>query len=259
MKKAIKISALCLSLIMLTALFSGCNSLDKLKANHALLSSDKQSISYKGESYKRLPEGIPPYMAVDFEYNNSNVNVTDSDVPVLLSGSFCYLSKYDNIRDIFEIYISDEHVSDWFYFCNEKSYSDYINAMESGSLNRIGIEYEKEYFNGNEFMYSYVLDICDKALSDEILSNIKNPVKMTNKAFEAISEDYTCESLIRWMYKCDENGMIAESLFDSYDLIRTSDGDAYLADYHSETAVKLSAESAFKLKDVYFYGDFSYD
>lgn len=259
MKKAIKISALCLALIMLTAMFSGCSYLDKLKANQAIIGSDSQTITFNGNTYKRLPKDITPYMVTDYsaESNYSgDVYVNDENVPVLLSGSFYYSSDYDKKTDIFRVYISNNGTDDWYYFCNEKSYNDYINTWKSNSLNRIGIEYEKSLYSDDYFDYTLVLDICDEDLSNEIFDYIKNPQKMTDKTFQIISEDNSIYSLQRWMYKCDEKGLVAESLVDSYDIVKTSSGEAYIANYLTETAAKLSSENAAKLKDEYFFGTY---
>lgn len=263
MKKTIKIIALCLSIVALTALFAGCDYLDDMKANHAIISEDKETISFNGETYKRLPDGATFYCTYNYGFFDSEVVVTDGDVPVLLSDTFCYYSEYDNVKDIFLVYIdagttedsfySTYYVGDGVYYCNEKDYDKYIKAIEEGVLDRIGFEYE---IGTEDYYYYYTLEVASKEVSDEILGYITNPEKMTSEVFDdKVSKDYNMEYLQDYPYKCDSEGLLAEQ-FDNYDIARDSEGNAYLINYLTEKAVKLSDDTAKELKDEYFYGDY---
>lgn len=266
MKKTIKIIALCLSLVALTALFAGCDALDEMQANHAILSEDKESISFRGDTYKRLPEGANFYYTYKF---TEDIDVTDDDVPVLLSDAYCYYSEYDNTKDLFRVNLVAETTEDFFvssyssvvesvYYCNEKDYDKYVTAIEENNPDHIGFEYEVEDEIENEgFYYYYTLEVASKEVSDEILGHITNPEKMTDELFDEKAEDYSLECLMCSMYKCDADGVLAEIL-DGYDIQRDSEGNAYLMNYITEKAVRLSDKTAEALKDVYFYGDYQH-
>ena len=269
MKKSIKIIALCLSILALTVFFAGCDMLDEMKANHAILSDDRETLSFNGKTYKRLPEGTNLYYSSYYGNAFDRINVTDKDVPVLLSNAYRHSSQYDETRDIFRISIfegPENYSQDYFYsyvyssdaapsfYCNEKDYNRYVNAIESGVMDRIGFEYETET---EYFYYYYKLDVASQEVSDEILGYIKNPEKLTNEAHEEIAENYNSDCLQCSLYKCDSEGFLAEPL-DGYDILRFPEGDAYLVNYLTETAVKLSDKTAEALEDKYFYGDYQF-
>ncbi len=270
MKRTVKIIALCLALMAFTALFAGCDALDEMKANHAILSDDRETLSFNGEIYKKLPEGANLYYSSYYGNAFNRITVTNEDVPVLLSNTYCHSSQYDATRDIFRVYIFEEpeHYSkDFFYsyvyttdeadkvfYCNEKDYDRYVNVIESGVMDHIGFEYETET---EYFYYYYKLDIASQEASNEILGYIKNPEKLTSKVHEEIAENYDSECLQCNLYKCDSEGLLAEPL-DGYDILRYPEGDAYLVNYLTETAVKLSDKTAEALEDKYFYGDYQF-
>ncbi len=274
MKRTIKITALCLSIVALTALFAGCDYLDEMKANHAVLSEDKSTISFKGETYKRLPETANLYSSYD--YNNHSVTVTDSNVPVLLKNIYGYYTEYREEKDIF--YVVFNSYNDMFnayfdsnaevysslintvenYYCNEKDFDKYVNAIENSVLDHIGFEYQVEdIVDGYYYNYYYTLDVANSEVSSEILGYITNPEKMSSELFDEMTEDYSLECLMNMMYKCDADGVLAEIL-DGYDIQRDSKGNAYLFNYTAEKAVKLSGTVSAELKDIYFYGDYIY-
>lgn len=262
MKKTVKIISLCLCVVALTALFAGCAALDDMKANHAILSEDKETISFNGKTYKALPDESNFYCSYTYHHNNS-VTVTDSDVPVLLKDMMGYTTQYDESKDMFCVYI-DTAVEGYsylyyaftapVYYCNEKDYDKFIESIESGVLDRVGFEYET---CDEDYNYYYVLDVASKEVSDEILGHITKPEKMTDTAFDEIINDYSAECLMSSMFKCDADGILAEYL-DGYDIYRNDRGDAYLINFTTEKAVKLTDKTTAALKDVYFYGDYDY-
>lgn len=277
MKKTIKIIALCLSIVALTALFAGCDFLDEMKANHAIISEDKETISFNGETYKRLPDGATFYCTYNYGFFDSEVVVTDGDVPVLLKGNYGYYTEYHEDTDIFYVVFNsyNDMYSSYFnpialesytsypaekYYCNEKDYDKYISVIENGVLDRIGFEYD--VYSEADYNYYYILEVASKEVSDEILGHITNPEKMTSEVFDdKVSKDYNMEYLQNYPYKCDSEGLLAEQ-FDNYDIARDSEGNAYLINYLAEKAVKLSDDTAKELKDEYFYSyyqDYDYD
>ena len=79
MKKSIRITALLLALLMLTLPLVGCDKIDEMRAKQGFL-LDEDTISFNGETYKRLRTNEWPVL---FDWRE--LNITDEDVPVLLS------------------------------------------------------------------------------------------------------------------------------------------------------------------------------
>ncbi len=270
MKRTLKIVALCLTVVAFTALFTGCDMLDEMKANHALLSEDQETISFRGETYKRLSEDANLYFTYYYGNAFDKIRVTDEEVPVLLSDTYCYYSQYDETKDIFRVNItkvSEIRNNEFFYtysyviddvnsvyFCNEKDYDKYTTAINNAVLDRIGFEYEKE----TEFYsYYYTLEVASQEVSEEIFGYIKNPEKMNKDVYDELVEDYSYDCLMSNIYKCDSEGLLVEPL-DGYDILRDSEGNAYLTNHLTETIVKLSDKTSDALKDKYFYGDYQF-
>lgn len=265
MKKTVKIIALCLSLMLLTVLFTGCDFIDELRANHAILSDDKETISFDGKTYRKLPETADLYSSNFYSEKFDDITLTDDDVPVLLAEGKSYTFDYDSTRDFFVIYpTTDEHsvtgsifveymatydYENGTYYCNEKDYDKYSEAIKNNKMDRIGFEYDKcdDYYN----CYC-VLDVASEKLSNEIIDYIVNPEKMDSDLFMQFeNSDFDVDYLSNTMYKCDADGVIANVL-DGSDIFRDNDGNAYYVNSDNRKAVKLSDEAASELKDVYF-------
>lgn len=87
MKKTIKIISLLLAVFIIGAALTGCNALDKMRANHAVWTSpdNEDSITLGDKVYKRtnvLAQNLN--MGKDVKW----IRITDNDVPVLLSDRF---------------------------------------------------------------------------------------------------------------------------------------------------------------------------
>ena len=84
MKKAIRITALFLALLMLELPLVGCDRIDEMRAKHGTINDDGY-ITLNGETYILLNE--VPYFS-PFVKGNEYVYVTDKNVPVLLSEQY---------------------------------------------------------------------------------------------------------------------------------------------------------------------------
>lgn len=268
MKKFIKIIALCLSILALTAFFAGCDMLDEMKANHAILSDDRETISFRGETYKKLPEGASLYYTSHYSGAFDDVAVTDEGIPVLLSDSYCHTSQYDKARDIFIVSIWDESeyfnngffysdvysvdYSDGTFFCNEKDYNKYIEVIDKNTLDFIGIEYE--VYEENSWYYK--LAVLSEETSKEILGLVQEPKKMSEDLYsDIIYGTGYYDEIMGYISKCDYKGLLAQSL-DNFIILRDEQGNVFLADHNTEKAAKLSEKSSAELNnDKYFYGD----
>lgn len=265
MMKLVKIMALCLLVAAFGMIFTGCDMLDEMRANQALLSEDKETLTFRGETYKRLPDDAGIYVSSSYNEKFGNIMVTDEDVPVLLSTSFYYTSDYDAQRDIFSVFTEDNLIVDealqsyysyaYFYYCNLKDYDKYVAAIKNNALDYIGIEYSVS----TEEDWYYTLDTLSKEASDEIMDYIKNSEKMTYETYKEISYKFFeyNDTLQGSLYKCDADGLTAQCL-DDFGVTKTDKGDIYLTNFSSEKSVKLSDETAKEFKDVHFYGDYTY-
>ena len=260
MKKYIKIIALSLCLAVFGVFLGGCSYIDEMRADHAILSDDKTTITFRGDTYKLLPKTDKElYIAYNFEniyFYDAPVYVTESDVPVLLKEFFHLSGSYDQNNDAFCLYDLDIDVINLDnnkYYCNERDYDRYVEALECDSLDYIGFEFETWDIDTD---YHLMLEPTTRELSDEIINFVKNPDKMTKELYDKINSDYNYESLYCNLFKCDETASVVECL-EGFDIWRnTKDGTAYILNYDSETAAQLSDEAVTALKDEYFTGYF---
>ncbi len=104
--------------IMLVALqiflLCGCTALDEMRKNQAFYGEDG-NIVWNGNVYKKLPESAYFYPETDY---NTMVNVTEADVPVLLSGMFGLAYYYPSADGVF----LEDHAED-IYYCEMSVYT----------------------------------------------------------------------------------------------------------------------------------------
>ncbi len=244
MKKIIKILTVVGIISLFCMLFAGCDMLDEMKANHAIMSDDMQTISFRGETYLKLPDGTPPFVSPNYEV----IFTTKSDVPVLLSEDFGYYTDYDPLRDLLKVespmdYDYDAPViidykgymtsgQEYLYYCKENVYDKYINILENEKADRIG------FFDYSETYYTAVLS---SDTSEEIIEYMTSANGMTAEIYEeAMRKEYDC---IYDLYLCDKEIVLREELF-NYSLSITKDRKVYFVNHTSGTAVMLSAKSA---------------
>lgn len=264
MNKLIKIMALCLLVAAFGLVFTGCDMIDEMRANQALLSENKLTLTFRGETYKRLPNDASLYVSSAYSEKFGNIMVTDEDVPVLLSTSFYYTSDYDAKRDIFSVFAEENLYYEevlksyysyaYFYYCNEKDYDKYIDAIENNALDYIGVE----YYTVTENDCYYEIDILSKEATDEIMGYVKNNEKMTAEAYEKIyyGDEYY-DSILGNLYNCDSDALAAQCL-DDIGVARLENGEVYLTDHSAEKSVKLSEETAKEFTDIHFHGNYTF-
>lgn len=116
MKKNYKrIFALLLVLTQLV-LLCGCDALDEMRQNQAFLNEDGD-ILWNGSTYKKLPACA--YLAPLCDYDTI-VNVTEEDVPVLLSSMFSQFYYYPSEDGRF--LSARSHNTDEVYYCESSVY-----------------------------------------------------------------------------------------------------------------------------------------
>lgn len=256
MKKKLRILAFCLAVIAFAAFFAGCGFLDDLKASQAVFSEDRKTITYQGQLYKQLPVNSNIFVTGSYYSHINDVFLTEHDIPVLLSSFFSENCSYNKERDLFSLYegyseFYDVEYSAYVTYCNEKDYDRYLEAINNGVLDHIGVSYSVV---DEDYNYSYPLVPLSRELSDEIKAHIEKPSKMNNELYLKIVEDYNAESLQDYLYKCDKEGLLAETLY-NWDIYRNTETEKlYFVNTLTEVAVELSDSAYSQMKDEYFYG-----
>lgn len=256
MKKKLKILAFCLAVVAFAAFFAGCGFLDDLKASQAVFSEDRKTITYQGQLYKKLPENSNIFVTGSYYSHINDVFLTEHDIPVLLSSFFSENCSYNKERDLFSLYegyseFYDVEYSAFVTYCNEKDYDRYLEAINNGVLDHIGVSYSVV---DEDYNYSYPLVPLSDDLSAEIMAHIEDSSKMSTDLYQNLMEDYYVESLQDCLYKCDKEGLLAETLYNS-DIYRNTETEKlYLVNTYNETAVELSASAYSQMKDEFFYG-----
>lgn len=266
MKRKLRILALCLAAFAFAALFAGCELIDDMRASHAVLSEDRKTITYQGQLYKQLPDNSNIFVTGTYHTDSADVILSEHDVPVLLSYVYGESFIYNADKDIFSVMTNDLGFNDFLSFelygsgasdydyidyCNAKDYDKYVEAIDNGVLDYIGVSYSVV---DEDYNYSYPLIPLSQELSNEILSHIQFPTKMSNDIYLSLFENNYVESLQNCLYKCDKEGLLAEDLYD-WDIYRNPDSkEIYLVNNLTEVAVELSDSFYSQMKEEYFYG-----
>lgn len=129
---------------------SGCAALDEMRQNQAFFNEDGD-ILWNGNSYKKLPHC--DYLTVEIDYS-TDIYVTDSDVPVLLSDAFSHMRlspTYDGIL------LKDYREMDS-YYCIDTVYAD-LTARISAPFKPDKVCYLYSQYNEEteEFEYRYYI------------------------------------------------------------------------------------------------------
>ncbi len=254
MKKAIKILSVIAIIGLLGMFFCACDALDYRKSKHGLISDDRQTVSFKGETFKRLPDDVPYYF--NSVYSN-RVNITDEDVPVLLSESYSYESYYDSLNGILAVaenvdnmtikgsYIVDStryylgSTDGFIFFCSEENYDEY-SQFKANDADRIGIE---------DYTEDYNTCVLSSETSKEILDIINAGNVMSQDAYEEIVEEAV--NYVGTLYKCNKSISLRGTI-DGYELNINDDNEVYLVNYFTETAQKLSDKASEEIVREYF-------
>ncbi len=259
MKRIIKVLTVVAIISVFCMIFTGCDMLDEMKANHAVMSDDMSKISLRGETYLRLPDGTPPFVSPNYEV----VFTTKADVPVLLSEDFGYLTDYDPLRGLLKVESPTDYNYDgpviidyygymssgqeYLYFCKEDLYDKYADIIENKEADRIG------FYDYGETYYTEVLS---SETSKEILNLLTSLNGMTNETYEeAMSKECDC---IYELYRCDKEILLRETLY-NYALSITDKREVYFVNHTNGTASKLSDAAAEEItSDYYEYGSNQY-
>lgn len=155
--------ALCLSL-------SGCQVLDKLKAEQAHWTDDtRTAFVWKDVTYRLLPETETDLSLRCSE--NKTVTVTKTDVPVLLSpflGTWMELTENEEVVE----YLDYEQGGEYYCYCREDRYDAVLDALQTGNVTFNAAGY---YYSGYDEIETntYTLSKKEYAAVNAVLETVE--------------------------------------------------------------------------------------
>ncbi len=198
MKRTAKILAAIGLIIILCVSMTGCMKIDKMREQQGYI-DDKGNIIVNGEKYMPLPSC--DYLAPDFEgyygslFQSSDyvVNITEKDVPVLLSNfadERCQISKD-------RMYIVKEVMDDYFgyygeqYYCHEDIYDKISSAIEAGYSPDGYKYYYTDWEDTENYEKEYILTDAQVSAINEVLSTASTLDELPYDVENGMWEYYT--------------------------------------------------------------------
>ncbi len=230
MKKIIRAVSVLLVALSFCLVFAGCDMIDELREQHAIVSEDKNVVVYQGKTFLRLPDGIPYFFN---DVTSNTINITDHDVPVLLSEEFCHRGYYDPLSDIIAVSWVNKNlevpnmVEEYTYFTQKENFKKYEN-LSAEEADRIGF-------------YDYDSDFGTAMLSSEASEEILKTINTNDNWNTESIDNYT--GYIYPLFKCNKELTLRGNL-DGYEIYIVNETDAYLSDYYTGENIKLSEKAS---------------
>ncbi len=171
LKKSLRITALILSAILLCSLFTGCDELDEMKAQHAILNEDG-NIHLNGSEY--IPINTVRKASFYFNFNlvqSDYIYVTAPDVPVLLSESHCIFTG-EASSDGKYLYTYNSKNYDKVYYCRADEYDSHVERLEKPFEPEV-LAYHYYYYDtelGEQVSGNYILSPEEKSAVEAVLA-----------------------------------------------------------------------------------------
>ena len=265
MKKLNRFIAVTVVMIMMCMLLCSCSTLDTMKEQHAYWTNEN---SIDSITLSNCDEYIRIENSSEIMLNQNTwfpIYVTTKDVPVLLSDTLCHYAGYDPNRDLITLSFAEEsteHLLKGSYgftigfdarYCNAEDYEKYTANINNNKADRIGFKYS--FYS--DYNFYETIEAGGETLSKEVLAHVANNKNMTADTYKEIKNALYSESYSDVMLLCDEYAVNISVLGDeSYTIEKDKNGEAYLINEMSETAVKLSDEATAQLKNEYFLSSF---
>lgn len=202
MKKATKLFALIVAILMMCLCLSGCDELDDLRTHHAkfVKADDYSAVTLNGQLYKRISGDITDLNPLYNSRNYEVISLTNPDVPVLLSD---YYGDYLDISDS-GIFMYGYINEDGYYYesitgytgnsfevlyCRDDKYEEVSQIIEDGiEYTKYGYgywTYDEDDINSSE-LYEYEDDEYNYyLLSEEECDTIDEIIKNTEPIIDA--------------------------------------------------------------------------
>ena len=198
MKKLIRITALILSVLLLCAVFTGCDELDRMKKAHAV-KNENGNILLNGNEYKQVSFASRTSLFNFDLVPCSEIYVTEPDVPVLLSEGF-----YEYFGDVSEdgkyLYIYNVDYNSVPY-CRTDEYDNLIERLEAPFEPEV-LAYPYSYYdydNDEEINGSYVLTEDEQKAVEQVMLSVE-PVQLEGYGYS----EYDADDYI-YIYECSED------------------------------------------------------
>lgn len=233
MKKLIS-AVMCL-LICLS--LSSCKELDELRDKHAFFNN--RSIMYDDKLYKVLVT----YEGLNFNFAGAEyINVTDPDVPVLLSETFNFHYYINDDKTI----IHSDYYDEW--YVREDKYSEFENKIKNGvNYSEVGFEYYNASLGDDD---EYILNESEKKTFMSLMEG-----KTVSENFEVYQELFLFEQSSDRLFRHN----------DYYVVMRTDKGYYIRVNINRSTdEIYKSNDAADKMFDAFFetangnFADFRY-
>ncbi len=197
MKKYIKLISVLVLTVLICMSFCSCKQLDELRLSRAVYGNTEETLYFRGSEYKLLPEC--EYLNVG---NNNYGNITDRDVPVLLSdvvGTNMYFD--DN-----ELFITSHRVwatssNNEAVWCRADIYDSTVEKIESFELDSYC--YWDHYYNESKDEYVFEYKLLSRA-AVEVIQNT-----LVGEGIELDSWDRNDISMEN-IYFCDESLLLVD-------------------------------------------------
>lgn len=249
MKKTIRAVSVLLVALSLCFVFVGCDMIDDLREKQAIISQDKNAVIYQGQTFLRLPDDIPYF----FNNTSSNrINITDYDVPVLLSEYVRYTGYYDPLVDIIAVaninnsqsdysvvegfifpYPNEVYTSEGCTFYTRKENFEKYASLKTEDADRIGFD---------DYNSDYGTSLYSSSASDEIFNLIKDTKSWSKEEINNFTAN------IYPLYTCNKE-LTLRGILDGYEIYIVNGRDAYLFNYITGENVKLSDKTAEEIID----------
>ncbi len=226
-----RIISILLCLIISISLCS-CKELDELRDRQAFF--DKDGIIYKEKLYKR----VDSTENLNFDYYN-DLNVTDKDVPVLLSETINFNYSINEEQTI----ICDDYESGG--YIREDKYAEYEQSIKNGVK-----------FTGLGFSY---FDEQKQKTTEYILTKEERELCLSILKGERIERDFEYQDIM-FLFETSDDNLFRRD--DSYTILRCNNGYYFATSEQDMDVVYKSNSQTDKLFDSFFakrYSETNYE
>ena len=183
-------------LIALTAVnLTSCLALDRAKAHHMKYGDDNETIVFRGTEYKKLPSTRAAFRS-NYLSSEERYNLTASDVPVLLSGTFGIEADYDAEFDVIttyeiasvqdSVFRFDLNGADAF-FTTAEHYDEYAKTLRSPRFTTLAVA--EPVIDSESGKYREVLVALKGGVAKTIVSLIESAKPCSDEELDRIMSD----------------------------------------------------------------------
>ena len=242
-------------LIALTAVnLTSCLALDRAKAHHMKYGDDNETIVFRGTEYKKLPSTRAAFRS-NYLSSEERYNLTASDVPVLLSGTFGTEADYDGEFDVITTYgiaVADDSLfpggrfdynGTVAFFATAEHYDEYAETLRSPRFTTLAVVEPEIDTDSGKYRETFVA--LKGAFAKELTALIESAKPCSDEELDRIMSDgYHMINI----YRTTDDLFAVDS--EVYAVYETADGFYLTTD---DAAVKLDKGTVKELGIVGIY------